>query len=156
MGNFLTSSWASCQMRKLRVAHAPGMPETFFPPQRVSNPAMHHGTCVTHVPWCMVGSLISGYLWSRRRGTRSRHSQRMHNPQFCVSGKRPIARLWGRKWCNAPEFAVLLPCNGASNPVMREILLSYGTWYQWYLLINHSGNLRECSCINSNACGRFY
>ena len=23
----------------------------------VSNPDMHHGTCVTHVPWCMSGSL---------------------------------------------------------------------------------------------------
>ena len=23
----------------------------------VSNPGMHHGTCVTHVPWCMSGSL---------------------------------------------------------------------------------------------------
>ena len=24
----------------------------------ISDPTMHHGTCVTHVPWCMVGSLI--------------------------------------------------------------------------------------------------
>ena len=23
----------------------------------VSDPSMHHGTCVTHVPWCMSGSL---------------------------------------------------------------------------------------------------
>ena len=23
----------------------------------VSDPGMHHGTCVTHVPWCMSGSL---------------------------------------------------------------------------------------------------
>ena len=23
----------------------------------VSNPGMHHGTCITHVPWCMSGSL---------------------------------------------------------------------------------------------------
>ena len=26
----------------------------------VSNPGMHHGTCVTHVPWCMSGSLTLG------------------------------------------------------------------------------------------------
>ena len=26
----------------------------------VSDPGMHHGTCVTHVPWCMSGSLTSG------------------------------------------------------------------------------------------------
>ena len=26
----------------------------------VSYPGMHHGTCVTHVPWCMSGSLNHG------------------------------------------------------------------------------------------------
>ena len=26
----------------------------------VSYPGMHHGTCVTHVPWCMSGSLTYG------------------------------------------------------------------------------------------------
>ena len=26
----------------------------------VSDPGMHHGTCVTHVPWCMSGSLNPG------------------------------------------------------------------------------------------------
>ena len=26
----------------------------------VSDPSMHHGTCVTHVPWCMSGTLIRG------------------------------------------------------------------------------------------------
>ena len=26
----------------------------------VSDPGMHHGTCVTHVPWCMSGSLTCG------------------------------------------------------------------------------------------------
>ena len=25
---------------------------------------MHHGTCVTHVPCCMPGSLTSGFFWS--------------------------------------------------------------------------------------------
>ena len=38
---------------KLWVAHAPGMPGTFSPTPRVSNPDTHHGTCVTHVPWFM-------------------------------------------------------------------------------------------------------
>ena len=79
---------------KLRVAHAQGMPGTFSPPPRVSDPDMHHGTCVTHVPWCMPGSLTSGFLWSRWRGKRSRHSRRMRNPQFYVSGKRPIVTNW--------------------------------------------------------------
>ena len=26
----------------------------------VSDPGMHNGTCVTHVPWCMTGSLTCG------------------------------------------------------------------------------------------------
>ena len=78
---------------KLRVAHAPGMTGTFSPPSRVSDPDMHHGTCVTHVPWCMSGSLTSGFLWSRGRGKRSRHSRRMRNPQLYLSGKRSIDRV---------------------------------------------------------------
>ena len=75
---------------KLRVAHAPGMPGTFSPPPWISDPGMHHGMCITHVPWCMPRSLISGFLWSRWRGKRSRRSRRMRNPQFYISGKRPI------------------------------------------------------------------
>ena len=45
---------------KFRVAHATGIPGTFPPPPLVSDPEMHHGTCVTHAPWCMSGSLTSG------------------------------------------------------------------------------------------------
>ena len=75
---------------KLRVAHVPGMPGTLFQSSQVSDPDMHHGTCVTHVPWCMPGLLTSGFLWSQWRGKRSRHSRRMRNPQFYVSGKRPM------------------------------------------------------------------
>ena len=50
---------------KFRVAHAPGMPGTLIPPPTskkppVSDPVMHHGTCVTHVPWCMPGLLTRG------------------------------------------------------------------------------------------------
>ena len=75
---------------KLRVAHAPGMPGTFPPPPWVCDPDMHHGTCVTHVPGCMLGLLSSAFFWSRWRGKHSRHSRRMCNLQFSVSGKRPI------------------------------------------------------------------
>ena len=44
---------------KLRFAHTP---RTFPPPRCCSDPDMHHGTCVTHVPWCMSGLLTSGLL----------------------------------------------------------------------------------------------
>ena len=74
----------------LWVAHAPGIPGTFSPPPRVSDPDIPHGTCVTHVPWCMPGSLTSGLFWSGWWGNRSRHSRRMRNRQFYVSGKRPM------------------------------------------------------------------
>ena len=60
--------WTSCQKRKIAGVPAPGMPRTFSLSPQVSDPDMHHGTCVTHVPWCMPGSLTSGFLWNRRRG----------------------------------------------------------------------------------------
>ena len=69
-----------------------GCRELFSPPPRVSDPDMHHGTCVTHVPWCMPGSLTSSFLLNQWRGKRSRHSRRMRNPQLYLSGKRPIDR----------------------------------------------------------------
>ena len=75
---------------KLRVAHAPGMSGTFLLTSRVNDPGMNHGTYVTHVPWSMPGSTYSGFLWSLWRGKRSRYSRRMRNPQFYVSGKRPM------------------------------------------------------------------
>ena len=65
------------------------MPGTFSLPPRVHNPDMHHGSCVTHVPWYMPGLLTSGFL--RSQWKRSRNSRRMHNPQYYVSGKRPVA-----------------------------------------------------------------
>ena len=50
---------------ELRVAHGRECRER-FPRHRlqrnplVSDPVMDHGPCVTHVPWCMSGSLVSG------------------------------------------------------------------------------------------------
>ena len=78
---------------KLRVVHTPG---TFSSPSQNSDPDMHHGTCVTHVPWCMPGSPTSGYLWIRWQGKRSRHSPRMPNLQFYASGKRPMQWLFDK------------------------------------------------------------
>ena len=78
--------WASCQIREIAGAHAPGMPRTFSPPPRVRDPDMHHGTCVTHVPWCMPGSLTSGFLWNRRRGKTF--------PAFPAHAQPAILRIW--------------------------------------------------------------
>ena len=65
------------------------MPGTFSPPPRVSYPDMHHGTCVTHVQWCMSGSLTSGFIWKSVAAKTFPVFQRMHNPKFSISGKRP-------------------------------------------------------------------
>ena len=59
-------SWASYQIRKIKGYACAGNARNVFPPaeiQRkpwVSDPGMHHGTCVTHVPWCMSGLLTRG------------------------------------------------------------------------------------------------
>ena len=45
---------------------------------------MHHGTCVTHVPWCMSGSLTA--VMGKTFPASPAHA----HPQFRVSGKRPM------------------------------------------------------------------
>ena len=58
--------WASYQIRKIAGCACAGNAGNVFPRRRlqgkmlVSDPGMHHGTCVTHVPWCMSGSLTCG------------------------------------------------------------------------------------------------
>ena len=86
-----------------RVAHAPGMPGTFIPPPRVRDPDMHHGTCVTHVPWCMPGSLTSGFLCISRyciapvvpeySGFRSRLSHMHAGNTYCSKRLQPNANF---------------------------------------------------------------
>ena len=80
------TAWASCQIRKIAGAHARGMPGTFSPSPQVSDPDMHHGTCVTPVPWCMPGSLTSGFLWKRQRGKTF--------PAFPAHAEPAILRIW--------------------------------------------------------------
>ena len=82
----LLTAWASCQIRKIAGAHAPGMPVTFSLSPHVSDPDMHHGTCVTHVPWCMPGSLTSGFLWNRRQGKTFQ--------AFPAHAQPAISRIW--------------------------------------------------------------
>ena len=66
---------------KLRVALAPGMPGKFSPPPTSNETAGYRDArAVMHV----------GIVNPRFLGKRSRHSRRMRNPQFYVSGKRPI------------------------------------------------------------------
>ena len=58
--------WASYQLRKIAGCACDGNAGNVFPAiqlQRkplVSDPDMHHGTCVTHVPCCISGSPTRG------------------------------------------------------------------------------------------------
>ena len=96
---------------KLRVVRAPGMPGTFSPPPRISDPDMHHGTCATHVPWCTWGSLIKGFLWSRWRGKRYRHFLRMRDFTYLVRGP------WGTGYLrrNSHQGQLLLTWNNCNR-----------------------------------------
>ena len=80
-------TWSSYQIRKFAGCACAGNIGNVFP---FRDPDMHGGTCVTHVPWCMPGSLTSVFLWSRWGRKLSRHSRHMRNPQFYASGNRPM------------------------------------------------------------------
>ena len=87
----LMELWASYQIRKIAGCACAGNAGNVFPRRRfqrkpiVSDPGMHHGTCVTHVPWCMSGSLTCG------DGETFPAFPAHAHPQFYVSGKRPMA-----------------------------------------------------------------
>ena len=63
---YKNSAWASYQIRSIAGCACAGNAGNVFPHRRlqrkplVSDPAMHHDTCVTHVPWCMSRSLSPG------------------------------------------------------------------------------------------------
>ena len=97
------TSWASYQIRKIAGAHALGMPGKFSPPPRASDPGMHHGTCVTHVPWCMPGSLTNDFLWSRRRGKTF--------PAFPAHAQTAILRIWQEAHWTGYVMSVTILCS---------------------------------------------
>ena len=146
---------------KLRVALAPGMPGTISPPPRVSNPDMHHDTCMMHVPWCMSGSLTSGFLWSWWRGKRFRHSRRMRKPQFYVSVKRPIQfkkncrsyRLTEWSW----QYFTLFYVNHVQIvlTVMGKRMITHTTLLSQCLMIIPQCNFSHMLHFNSLAHGRW-
>ena len=132
-----------------------------FPPPRISHPHTHHGTCVTHVSWCMSGSLISGFLWSRWRGKRFRHSRRMPNPQFYVSRKRPMLRCLTRMLTHGPWLVLGHSCGPIWSLVWVFLSSKYiFTWLSfgsshWMditaaRLVPHANVGQNCICIFLN------
>ena len=97
--------WASYQIRKIACCACAGNAWNVFPHRRlqrkplVSDPGMHHGTCVTHVPWCMSGSL-----------TRGGGETVPGIPGACAPA---ILRIWQEPhtwWYPGPNFNIKLSC----------------------------------------------
>ena len=118
---------------KLRVAHVPGMLVTFSPAPRVSDPDMHHGTCVMHVPW----SLNSSFFWSQWWG---KHSRRMRNLQFYVSGKRPMQYSIRFRLYQCLEVPFLVPvCQYVAVAAMAGLGIGLHVLSDIQLLLNMCG-----------------
>ena len=85
---------------KLRVAHAPGIPGTFSPPrpskENASERSRHASQHVRRARAVMRVGIVN------MRGKRSWHSQRMRDPQFCVSGKRPM--VYRKLFIRLPDY----------------------------------------------------
>ena len=119
---------ASYQIRKIYGLHMRREYQERFPRHSwVSYPDMHHGTCVTHVPWCMP----CGFPLSRWRGKRSQHSRRMRNPQFYVSGKKPIQQQSVKIDVTEPESS-----NAVSLVLPRPVEWN-SVWYKQFPFIHN-------------------
>ena len=109
------------------------MPRTCSLPPRVSDPDMLHGTCVMHVPWCILGSLTSGFIWSQWRG------KRCGIPGACAT--RNFAYLVrGPWWITSVCFA------------KRLIYLAYQTaWLAYFYnlpdMFSQLWDMRLCMCV---------
>ena len=116
---FVQTQWTSNQICKI-AGCAVNAGNVFL-----SDPDMRHGTCVSHVPRCMLGSLTSGFHWSRWQRKRSRHSR--PNAQFCVFGKRPMLNLgasFGSYHCKVYVHISQIRLVFSSNQAGMHCLLS--------------------------------
>ena len=76
------------EIHKIAGCACTGNAGNVSPATDVKDPGMHHGTCVT------PSRGIANPPW---RGKHSRHSRRKRNPQFYVSGKRPMGNRTDRR-----------------------------------------------------------
>ena len=83
-----------------------------------SDPGMHHGTCVTHMPWCMSGSLTRG------GGENSPGIPGACATYNLASGKTPIdsGRLFGAKPVPEPMRLVI------NNFIATKVQLIFEVW----------------------------
>ena len=106
--------WASYQIRKIAGCACAWNAGNVSPHRRfqrkpiVSDPSMHHGTRVTHVPWCMSGSLTLG------------GGENVPGiPGACAPA---ILRIWQLGPC-----MVVLPYNGLLMWRLNLVLYLFGT-----------------------------
>ena len=135
-----------CQMRKITGCACTWNTGSISPPPPVSDRDMHHGTGVTHVLWCMPGSLTSVFLWSRWWWKRCR---RLRNPQFYESGKRRIGKQASLlpllahfvdepKRCDISIMAIHKSCALVQYSIDHP---SHAPWWKWRNYAPH-GNCR--------------
>ena len=126
--------WASYQICKIAGYACTGNAGNVSPPSRVSDPDMHQVTCVMHVTW----SLTSCFVWSRWRGGVGvgvgglyRHSRRLRNPQYYVSGKRPMPHMNGglaKLPFNLCHGGVIT-CHDKQRMWLLILIVIYDYWY---------------------------
>ena len=131
--------WASCQIRNIPGCACADR-ELFPRHRRFGIPTCIRAralrTCVTYVPWCMPGLLTCGLFLSQWRGKLSRHSRRMRNQQFYISGKRPM--IWIDQ--NKQKRDALLYCYFESmmiSIVQRRIVVSPVYWRYHSVALSH-------------------
>ena len=85
----------------------------------VSDPGMHHGTCVTHVPWCMSGSPTH---------------QPCPSPAFPAHAQPASLRIWQEVHCNCVRILI-----HHLSYIARRYTLLCGTAEQalWWVLNWH-------------------
>ena len=118
---------------------------TFSPPPRVCDPGMHHGTCVTHVLWCMPGSLTSDFLWSWRRGEMF--------PAFPAHAQPKILRIWQEAHHQLSRFKPIRYSSGLNSCVPFDFEVGghihVGVYYVIIYLDNGLSLLGTKACFKS-------
>ena len=88
--------WASYQIRKIAGCAYAGNAGNVFPATDFKgNRQLAIPACITAREWRTCRDACRDQRWW---GKRSRHLRRMRNPQYCVSGKRPMCCCYSRKW----------------------------------------------------------
>ena len=99
------------------------MPGTFSTPPRVNDSYIHYGTFMTHVSWCMPGSLTLKSVVGKTFPA----FPRIRNPQFYVSGKRLMVEDVRIEHVTYSE-----PLSDCDSMTLKLYSL-YKTWYSLHM-----------------------